>query len=160
VIHLFCLSEDYVIVFCNRVLTFLFVGSNEREFGQWMWRITFLSNFSASLISFSYSVSEVLSDLYILHLINTTLQLLWWLCFFGCLVLGPSFVNDSTKSAVDGGKYKLHSYDAALELIGSGILVDSSSYPVVCHTCRVQRPLRSKHCRAARRCVHKFDHFW
>ncbi|TYZ64937.1 hypothetical protein PybrP1_000610 [[Pythium] brassicae (nom. inval.)] len=28
----------------------------------------------------------------------------------------------------------------------------------LCHSCHVQRPLRSKHCRVCRTCVHQFDH--
>lgn len=29
----------------------------------------------------------------------------------------------------------------------------------VCHTCKVIRPLRSKHCKIANKCIYKFDHF-
>lgn len=143
---------------------FLVLGSSEREYGVWMWRVTFLSNLFATLVSVSFALSEVLADLAALHLLNTVFQLLWWVCFLACLYVSPSLVEDTSPTpgqADPGRKYPAHSYDAALEVIGSGALTeDMAAYPVVCHTCRVVRPLRSKHCRSARRCVHKFDHFW
>ena len=141
---------------------FLLLGSNEREYGCWIWRVTFLSNLFATAVSCSYALNEVLADLYVLHLFNTVFQLLWWLCFVACLSVSPAFVVDFGAADEGGpGKYPAHSYDEALETIGSGQMTeDMAAYPVVCHTCRVVRPLRSKHCRSARRCVHKFDHFW
>jgi len=59
--------------------------------------------------------------------------------------------------------YHPHSYDAALVLMGSDMALEEATavkLPPVCHTCRVQKPLRSKHCKVLRKCVCKFDHFW
>ena len=59
--------------------------------------------------------------------------------------------------------YHPHSYDAALVLMGSDVALEEATavhLPPVCHTCRVQKPLRSKHCKVMRKCVCKFDHFW
>lgn len=39
-------------------------------------------------------------------------------------------------------------------------ILHAGELPAVCHTCRVRRVLRSKHCKIQRRCVYKFDHFW
>jgi hypothetical protein len=143
-----------------------------------------MSNFLATYISAGYSVSPVLADYGTLHLINTVVQFLWWILFTMCLVKSPGYVEDdsrvkqeranalsgsSNSSAKNGSsgkgapKYHPHSYDAALELMGSDLAVEEATaerLPAVCHTCRVQKPLRSKHCKVKRKCVCKFDHFW
>lgn len=74
--------------------------------------------------------------------------------------------TDSSNNSDNSSKYHPHSYDAALEIMGSDVAVEASAtgahhlVPAVCHTCRVQKPLRSKHCKFQRQCVIKFDHFW
>lgn len=72
--------------------------------------------------------------------------------------------SSSSKSAPGTvGGYHPHSYDAALVLMGSDRATEEAfagKLPPVCHTCRVQKPLRSKHCKVMRKCVCKFDHFW
>ena len=90
-----------------------------------------------------------------------------------CLYKSPGYVpeevalmNNSKMSATDKtsiGGFHPHSYDAALVLMGSDLAVEEATaakLPAVCHTCRVQKPLRSKHCKVKRACVCKFDHFW
>ena len=49
-------------------------------------------------------------------------------------------------------------YEAALQSASDGTLAEASSLPL-CHTCRIVKPLRSKHCQVAKRCVPMFDHY-
>ena len=52
-------------------------------------------------------------------------------------------------------------YDQALEEMAAaaeGKGPANPDIPPLCHSCRIARPLRSKHCRVTRRCVLVFDH--
>jgi hypothetical protein len=76
------------------ILMFLVFGSTDRELMLWPWRIVFLSNFLGSLVSISLALNENLYDLYYLHLVNTMIQIVWWICFLGCLYKKPTFVKE------------------------------------------------------------------
>ena len=188
----------------NRFIGMALFGSNEREAGAWMWRLTFFSNFYASICSLQYAVNERLADLFVLHYLNILLIILWWIAFLACLFMPPGYVgeeqsNSKAASAAAKATDKYLSKNGEIELgtmgqseeqrerlLGEegaqGIvsaqelyerglnrtarLETSANSPIgdyevnLCHSCHVQRPLRSKHCRFAGKCVHKFDHFW
>lgn len=179
-------------MFAYRILGYLFFGCGDAEVARWIWRLSFVSNFVASYVTLEYTMSAVLSDYSMLHMINTSLHLLWWCLFLMCLWKCPGLVPDEVaamntrpradpKSPVNNnttatggaaavpagltliGGYHPHSYDAALVLMGTDVATEDNGalrLPAVCHTCQVQKPLRSKHCKVARKCVCKFDHFW
>ena len=49
--------------------------------------------------------------------------------------------------------------DDALQAAADGTYTDASQMPALCHTCRIVKPMRSKHCTIAKRCVPMFDHY-
>lgn len=130
----------------GRVFGMVFLGANDKEISNWPWRIVFTSNLIGSILTVYFLMNENLSDLYALHLLNTMLQCLWWVFFILCLITSPGIVRDINDE-----------YEKSLDLIRT--LVDEKSAPSICHSCRVRRPLRSKHCKIQRRCIDKFDHF-
>lgn len=133
-------------------VTYMLIGYNEKEVSNWPWRIVFASNLLASMITIRFVLDMTLSDLYYLHLLGVMLQVVWWIMFYLCLHKSPGFVNDYR--AV--GTY--NTYNEVLDLIGNSN-DDDGTFPPVCHTCRVCKPLRSKHCKLQRCCIQKFDHF-
>lgn len=147
---------------------YLFCGSNEKEITAWPWRIVFFSNFAGSIVSFILAMSEVLSDLSNLHLTTSIVQAMWWISFSLCLFKSPAFVRDApthsqSKTKSEGSKSSSSSrntdtngtlsYSALLDAIASS--TGDESRPQLCHSCHVVRPLRSKHCKIQRRCVHR-----
>lgn len=154
----------------------LFFGVNQKEISVWPWRIVFWSNLVATYITFFvFMGSEVMADCAQLHLINTMIQVFWWTCFIILLFCGPGFVTNpidsvdddksNASSMLDGDKesqkvvssYPKNSYDDELMKIEHAVRSEDCS--ALCHSCRVKKPLRSKHCPIQRRCCHKFDHF-
>jgi hypothetical protein len=177
----------------SRILLFLCCGFNQQEQSVWIWRISFLSNFIATAVNIYYTLQHTMADLYVLHLLNTIVNFMWWIAFFATLWKSPSFVVDRVKdgntskntskspnkstsktvsssssslstSSTDSQDDEPRSYDDALDKIGnvgpaSLMAIDDAYLPNMCHTCRVLKPLRSKHCRVTRRCINKFDHY-
>jgi hypothetical protein len=165
---------------------FMFCGTTEKEQGVWMWRITCWSNLYATIASLQYAMSPVMADLPILHVANTFIQVMWWTFFISCLYKDPGFVSDAghdkhhqssdKKIALykignngnghDDSLQKLTAaehkslYEEGLNVVARLIPNPTGQVPNLCHTCRVYRPLRSKHCRITGHCVQKFDHFW
>jgi hypothetical protein len=145
-----------------KVLQYLLLGGREKEISRWAWRIVFSSNFIGSVLTVWFAMDSNLLDLFYLHRANTMLQVCWWVMFLSCLFKNPGLVWDS-----DG--QEKYSYENGLQTIGSvgngrdawdpALEHELSDLPNLCHTCRVRRPLRSKHCKILQRCVHKFDHF-
>ena len=125
-------------------------GNTAEEAGVWAWRTVFFSNLVASVISLQYMQVPELSDLVWTKYIALICQCMWWFCFLGCWFFSPGNVVETQDSQ------NKTNYDRALDLILSndGDIGDIK----LCHSCHLQRPLRSKHDHYHRKCVHKFDH--
>lgn len=70
--------------------------------------------------------------------------------------------NDMIKSEIDNQTRELRRlYDETIESFSVETTTEKrqkKEYLPLCHSCRIAKPLRSKHCRVARRCVLLFDH--
>ncbi len=154
------------------LLPYFLCGFDDRERGAWMWRATFFPNLVASLISIYYVTCPEMADTGLLQLASTVCQLAWWTCFLLLLYFPASYVVEIGVGSISPGggsaNNSISSYDKALDRIAEMLNSDTpatakaglaAGMPTVCHTCHVVRPLRSKHCKVMRRCVHKFDHY-
>jgi len=71
---------------------------------------------------------------------------------------GGGYPKDKISLEMDSVTKELRrQYDAVIESFSSDFPSEDKRVPL-CHTCRIVKPLRSKHCRVARRCVLLFDH--
>ena len=67
-------------------------------------------------------------------------------------------VHCTNPGEIDTGITGRQQYESALQSASDGTLAESNSLPL-CHTCRIAKPLRSKHCNVSKRCVPMFDHY-
>jgi len=82
---------------------------------------------------------------------NATCQLL-------CCSRSVGYPKDKVSAEMDAVTAELRSrYDDIIESFSRDFPSQEKRVPL-CHTCRIVKPLRSKHCRVARRCVLVFDH--
>jgi ankyrin repeat protein len=111
-------------------------------------------------------------DLHIFFLVFwiATWTNLYWVYTTNPGILDARSVNDS--SCFKNGRYPKDKISLEMEAITKELrrqydaVIDSYSkdFPPedkrvnLCHTCRIVKPLRSKHCRVTRRCVLVFDH--
>ena len=174
---LFCVGSQFALnctVICYlSILMFLVCGSDDWEMHVWAWRIVFVSNLLGSIVTiFVFAMSEAMGNLYALHLFNSMVQLLWWVNFTMCLTRSPMFVREATSSSVrsspvwtNGKSEESSTSSASKNLRAYAVVVDAigrcasehdvKKFPTLCHTCKVVRPLRAKHCKMLNRCVRR-----
>jgi len=71
---------------------------------------------------------------------------------------GGGYAKDKVSLEMDSVTKELRrQYDDIIESYSTDFPSQEKRVPL-CHTCRIVKPLRSKHCRVARRCVLVFDH--
>lgn len=130
-------------------------GLTTEDNGVWAWRCVFASNFVGSFLTLMFSATAGLESYSFLHKVNFFMQFLWWFFFLSCM-RSPGIVVDSR------GEDGRGEYDRALDEIAASVGGNKREAALrdlkLCHSCHVRRPLRAKHDKFLRRCVHKFDH--
>jgi len=72
---------------------------------------------------------------------------------------GGGYARDKVSIEMDAVTSELRrQYDEIIESYSKDFPSSQEERVPLCHTCRIVKPLRSKHCRVARRCVLVFDH--
>lgn len=85
-------------------------------------------------------------DLLSWHMAFLVLQVWMGVCFIRTARLDPGTVRGPDSTAA---------YDSAVDAVARTGALPAA----LCHSCRVCRPPRSKHCRELRCCVRRYDHF-
>lgn len=139
-----------------RVMVAILFGGNDKELANWPWRVVFISNLCASVITAFIMTEPSMVSFSLLHCFNAITQGFWWFCFLSCYFVSPGIVRDI--EAGDNNSY-LNTLSSLVAFDETGDFLDAAGKIVCCHTCHLRRPLRSKHCKMLRKCIHKFDHF-
>lgn len=96
----------------------------------------------------------ILWDLMGWHASNVACMMLMWFALYKTYTTNPGKLDDSSPKTPELRRL----YEQTLLSYADETKFSETKVPL-CHTCHIARPLRSKHCRVARKCVLMFDHF-
>ena len=108
----------------------------------------------------------MLLDKFHIHAFFILTYIATWVCIYKVYTTNPGVLdaqggidtNDKIgKEMISVTKEYRRKYDEVIESFGKNVPSAEERVPL-CHTCRIVKPMRSKHCRVARRCVLNFDH--
>jgi len=89
-----------------------------------------------------------------LHVFSFICQFLMWFTFIKTWKSDPGTLDERHPKT----KELRRQYEETLEAYSDENFFARNDKAHLCHSCHIARPLRSKHCRVARRCVLMFDH--
>merc|ERR1712113_170464 len=88
------------------------------------------------------------------------LCLTMWFAAYKVYSVDPGCLDERNPETVKYRKlYEETIQNLGEEMEGDAAKIQMQRVRQLCHTCHIVRPIRSKHCRIARRCVLLFDHY-